>query len=64
MPKVGDTIPIEVSGGTISGAGGGAYIGGGASMSLPGVIVEDKGDTWMVRLSIGAGDESLIEIAK
>ncbi len=64
MPNVGDTIQIEVSGGTVSGAGGGVYIGGGASMSIPGLIVEDRGETWLVRLSIGSSDENLIEIAK
>ena len=64
MPNIGDTIQVEVSGGTVSGAGGGVFIGGGASMSLPALIVEDRGQTWLVRLSIGMGDENLIEIAK
>jgi hypothetical protein len=64
MPSVGDTIQVEVSGGTVSGAGGGVYIGGGASMSLPALIIEDRGETWLIRLSIGGGDENLIEIPK
>ena len=50
MPNVGDTIQVEVSGGTVSGAGGGVYIGGGASMSLPAVILEDHGDGFQLTL--------------
>ena len=64
MPNVGDTIQVEVSGGTVSGTGGGVYIGGGASMSLPALIIEDRGETWLIRLSIGGGDENLIEFTK
>lgn len=33
-------------------------------MSLPALILEDRGETWLIKLSIGGGDENLIEIRK
>ena len=66
MHKVGDTIQVTIGGGTLSGSQGGAsiQIGQGASMSVSGVIIEDLGLRWLVKLSISIGGADTIEVPK
>lgn len=63
--KVGDNIQVTISGQTLSGPGGGMIsIGQGGSMSVPGLIIQDLGDSWLVRLSISIGGADTVEVAK
>lgn len=66
MPRVGDTIQVTISGATLAGRQGGAslQIGQGASMSVAGIIVQDLGASWLVRLSISLGGADTIEVPK
>ena len=68
MPKVGDTIQVQISGGahgtSLSGGGASMGIGQGASMSVPGRIVQDLGHSWLVELSISLGGKNMIEVPK
>ena len=63
--KVGDNVQVTLSGQTLSGPGGGMIsIGQGGSMSVPGVIIEDLGQSWLVKLSISVGGADTIQIRK
>jgi hypothetical protein len=63
--KIGDNVQVTISGQTLSGPGGGMIsIGQGGSMSVPGIIVQDLGDRWLVRLSISIGGANTIQVAK
>jgi len=63
--KVGDTIQVTISGTNLSGPGGGSInIGQGASMSVPGTIVQDLGSAWLVKLSISIGGADTVQVPK
>ncbi len=65
MPQVGDTVQVQISGGTtLQGGGASIGIGQGASMSVPGKIVQDLGGRWLVQLSMSVGRKNLVEIPK
>lgn len=63
--RVGDTIQVTISGQNLSGPGGGMIsIGQGASMSVPGIITQDLGHSWLVKLSISVGGANTIQVPK
>jgi len=66
--NVGDTIQVEIRGsdsGVNMGDGGASIsIGAGASMSVPGTIIKDLGNRWLVRLSMSVGNADTIEVPK
>ena len=68
MPNVGDTIQVTISGGesgvTLGGGGASIGLGAGASMSVPGVIEQDQGTHWLVRLSISLDGRNLVQVPK
>ena len=66
MPTVGDNISVTITG---SDPGGTSIqhtitVGKGASMTIPGRIVEDRGDSWLVELSMSVGGKNRILIPK
>ena len=61
MVSVGDSITVTISDANL---GGMIRVQKGASMSVPGQIVKDLGDSWMVRLSISVGGKNEIVIPK
>ncbi len=67
--KVGDQIQVQISGGTtgvtLGNPGGGTMsIGPGASMSVAGVIIEDLGHSWRVRLNMSVDGKNEIVLSK
>ena len=68
MPKVGDTIQVQIKGGetgtSLGGGGASVAIGSGASISVSGVIIEDLGDRWLVRLNMSIGGKNQIAVPK
>lgn len=68
MPTVGDTIQVKIKGGDTGVAlgkdGASISIGSGASMSVPGEIIQDLGDRWLVKLSISLSGANTIEVPK
>lgn len=63
--KIGDNVQVTISGQTLSGPGGGMIsIGQGGSMSVPGVIVQDLGYAWLVKLSMSIGGADTIQVPK
>lgn len=66
MPRVGDTVQVTISGGSGSSTnlGGAIRIGPGASMTVPGTIVADQGDSWVIELSISVGGKNRIVLPK
>jgi len=68
MPQVGDTIQVQISGGdkgiNLGNGGASIGIGAGASMSVPGRIVEDLGSHWKVELSMSIGGANTVNVAK
>lgn len=66
MPKVGDNVQVTLRGGASSSTnlGGAISIGPGASMSVPGRIVADRGDSWLIELNINVGGKNRILVPK
>ena len=67
MPSVGDHVTVRIRGalGTGTSLGPGSVtIGPGASMTVPGTIVEDRGDHWVVELSISLRGRNRILVSK
>lgn len=66
MPKLGDQVTVQVRGAPESGTslGNAIKVGPGASMNIPGKIVEDHGDYWVVELSISIGNRNRISVPK
>ena len=63
--QVGDSVQVTLSGTNLSGPGGGSInIGQGASMSVPGTIVQDLGYAWLVKLSISIGGADTVQVRK
>ena len=69
MAKIGDTIQVRIGGGEkgmkVQGNNGVSIgMGPGASMSVPGVIVQDLGNRWLVKLSMSLGSANVVEVPK
>lgn len=68
MLKIGDSVQVQIGGGqqglTLEGGQTSIGIGSGASMSVPGRIIQDLGDRWLVQLSISLGGQNTIAIPK
>lgn len=66
MPKIGDTVQVTIRGGESSSTnvGGAITIGPRASMTVPGRIVADLGDSWVIELSISVGGKNQVVIPK
>ena len=66
MPKVGDTVTVQIRGAPEAGTsvGSGLTVGPGAAMSISGKIVEDLGDHWVVQLGMSVGGKNRILVPK
>ena len=49
---------------SLGGGGASVAIGSGASISVGGVIIEDLGDQWLVRLNMSIGGKNQIAVPK
>ncbi len=62
MPKVGDRVTVKIRGqATVSGT---LSIGEGASISVPGTIVEDRGEYWVVELNMSIEGKNRMLVLK
>ena len=61
MAGVGNRVTVKISDTNL---GGMIKIGKGASMSVPGEIIQDLGHSWLVRLNISVGGKNQIVISK
>ncbi len=66
MPKVGDKVLVKIGGADTGSTtlAGTLTITAGASMTVPGTIIADQGDSWLVELSIQVDGKNRIAIAK
>ena len=70
MPQIGDSVTVIIQGAAGSGtalSGGsssGIKIGPGAQMRIPGKIVEDQGEHWVVELSMSLEGKNRVLIRK
>ena len=67
MTQVGDQVTVKITGapGTGTSLGPGAIkIGPGANMTVPGTIIEDRGDYWVVELKLSIRGKNRILVAK
>lgn len=65
MLKVGDQVRITIRGQTaLSGTATTITLGEGASIEVPGKIIEDKGTHWLVEVSMSFGGKNRILVPK
>lgn len=69
MPKIGDKVTVQIRGDSKSGTAvmsgsTGFNIEPGAQMEVPGEIVEDHGDYWLIQLSLSVSGRNRILVPK
>lgn len=65
MPKVGDHVRVSIKGNTIlSGTATSIALGEGASIDVPGEIIEDRGNHWLIKLNISFGGKDRLLVPK
>ncbi|GEM_PF-4627096 len=76
MAKVGDTVQVTIHGGdkndkwgfgstnSTTIVGGAVSIGKGQTMTIPGKIIEDRGDSWVIQLSVSISGKNIIAVPK
>ena len=69
MPKIGDKVTVEIQGDSASGTAvtsgsTGIKVEPGAEFRVPGRIVEDHGEFWLVELSISVSGRNRVLLPK
>ncbi len=76
MAKVGDSVEVTIRGGvgddrwgvgptnSTTDIGGRVMVGSGQTMTIPGEIVEDLGDRWVIELRINISGMNRITVPK
>lgn len=76
MAKVGDTVQVTIHGGdkndtwgfgatnSTTTVGGAVSIGSGQTMTIPGKIIEDRGDSWAIELRVSISGKNIIVVPR
>ena len=69
MPKIGDKVNVQIRGdsraGTaVSSGSKGFNIDPGAEIQVPGRIVDDYGDSWLIELSVSVSGKNRLLVLK